>query len=494
MPKGARDSLSRERCLFLAPRFLTAILLVGLIASSFAAVDAQLATPAPVPGGGGSRPSILLVTIDTLRADHVGSYGYPRGRTDNLDALAARGVRFETVRTPSRFTGPAHISLMTGLLPGRHSVVRNGRRLHESVPTLVEPLRAAGYRTAAFVGGWTTTDRASGLPSRFDVRGDVFGPLPWLRRHVVTAPLALLVDWIAPWLGIDPDPPARPAGNVNADAFAWLEDGAESPFFAWVHYFDPHLPYDEPTGASQWYQMGPDSRAQVVRDAEALEQMRAWYDDDIAIADWALGELLERAEHAAGSAGLLAVVTSDHGESMGEHGLYWERDLYEATQRVPLVVAGRGVRLPEGSTIEAPAALVDIAPTVLELVGLAPPPGLDGRSWAGSLRGDGMQPAGPVIMRLDPEPGEQAAVSVADRRFKLIRREPGWMGHHWVGGSTELYDLDRDPNELANLAPHEAKRVEKLERWIVDSPRADVGADAVSEDDAERLRSLGYAE
>jgi arylsulfatase A-like enzyme/Tfp pilus assembly protein PilF len=291
---------------------------------------------------GANRVSVLLVTIDTVRADRLGCYGGQGALTPYLDALARSGTRFERALSPAPLTLPSHASIMTGLVPRRHGVRDNtGFLLQDSIPVLAERLRAAGYRTVAFVSA-AVLDRRLGLARGFDTYDDD------VRVGAREA------------FGYQERAASQTTRAVLAHA-----DELTPPFFLWVHYYDPHLPYVPPEPFKTRFAGRP-------------------YDGEIAFVDWELGGVLSAARRKTGS--LLTIVVGDHGEGLGDHGEESHGALlYQATQHVPMIFTGPGV--PGGATVRDNVGLVDIAPTVLDLLGLPPLPGADGRSLAPALRG-----------------------------------------------------------------------------------------------------------
>src|SRR5262245_6233424 len=317
---------------------------VALLAGAalVAACDGRHAT-----GGAGERVErIVLVSIDTLRADHVGCYGAEAVETPALDALAAEGVRFATAISPAPITLPSHTTLLTGRDPPQHGVRHNGLfRLPSDVPTLAERLRSAGFATAAFVSAFVLDSRF-GLDRGFERYDDQLG--------------------IARSSGA-PGSVAERRGDRTVDAaLAWLA-GAPDRFFLWVHLYDPHADYLPPSPWSERFAGRP-------------------YDGEIAFADAQLARLRAAvAERWPG--GTLWWVTSDHGERLGEHAEQTHSfSVYEATPHVPLLAAGPGVR--RGAVVGEVVALADVAPSTLALAGLPALAGSTGSDLAPVLRGE----------------------------------------------------------------------------------------------------------
>lgn len=420
----------------------SALLVVALAsAAALAAAARGAAQPPPtVPS-----PSVLLVTLDTTRADHLGCYGASFASTPNLDALAREGARFDLALAPAPLTLPSHCSIMTGLVPRRHGVRDNARfRLDPGIPVLAERLRAAGYRTAAYVSS-AVLDRVGGLDRGFDLYDDT----------VRTGDRRAF------------NYEERAASQTTRAALYGLAR-LGPPFFFWVHYFDPHLPYVAPEPFRTRFRDRP-------------------YDGEIAFMDSEFGRLLEAARTRAPS--LLVAVAGDHGEGLGDHGEAAHGVfLYQATQRVPLILAGFGV--PRGAVIRGgPVGLVDIAPTILDLLGLPPIESADGRSLAPLLRGGGGKAPERDIEMETFFPsfayGWAPLRGLVRGRLKYIEAP-----------QPELYDLASDPSELRNEIERRGGQARLLARAIASLASADEPrpsrSDPVSAEQRARLESLGY--
>ncbi|MEE8523778.1 MAG: sulfatase, partial [Thermoanaerobaculia bacterium] len=390
-----------------------------------------------------ARPvDVLLITVDTLRPDALG-WVAGRNPTPALDELARQGFRFPGAVSPAPVTQPAHTSLFTGLVPRRHGVRDNGRVLGPRPPTLAEKLRRHGYRTAAFVSGYPLAAEF-GLDRGFDHYDDDLssGATGRLERPAA-ATAAAVRDWLA-----------------AADA--------KGPWFVWVHFWDPHDPYTPPP-------------------AFARDGPRGDYHGEVAYVDHTVGELLrDVADRGSGKRGLLTVFTADHGESLGEHGEHTHGFfIYDSTVAVPLVFHLPGRIAPRESP--APARLIDVAPTILDLLGLPPfaAEEIDGVSLTPLLAGKAFDVPPALIETRRPwlSYGWAPLAALRQGTWKLI-----------AAPRPELYDLARDPGEATNLVREERAKARQLRTLLLQAEKSPA-ADSHALDDPEtmaRLRSLGY--
>jgi choline-sulfatase len=410
----------------------------------FCVVMAACNTEKPSPKT--SARNLVLITIDTLRADHVGAYGWSRARTSTLDAIAKNGALFEHAYAAAPITLTSHATLLSGRYPPGHGARDNGLRMSQDVPTLATELRAKGFATAAFVAAFPL-DHQFGLNRGFDVYGD---------RLPRGADGRLANE--------------RPATDVVNEAIAWLSTtNAEQrttnvarPFFLWIHLFEPHAPYGDPSNRSR----------------PALER----YDDEIAIADREAGRLVAALGPAAATT--LVVAAGDHGEAFGEHEEYAHSIfVYDTTLRVPLVMSGPGI--PAGTRVTEGVTLADVAPTVMRALGV-PMTKVDGIDLS------------PAFSRAPLPQRELYAESFAP----LV--EFGWAPLRAVraGGwkliaspKPELFDSRTDPDERSNAIasqPDVARRLTlRADRYSTDSLSTNAGGPGGEA--AERLRALGYS-
>ncbi len=388
--------------------------------------------------------NILLVTIDTLRADALGSYG-GRAVTPNLDRLAARGVKFTFAHAHAVVTLPSHASILTGRYPYEHGIRDNtGYRLPATEPSAAARLKQMGFTTGAFIGGFPL-DQRFGLNQGFDVYDDRVGEIG---------------------KGDDLMMPDRPADAVIRSALDWIGQ-QRGKWFAWVHLFDPHAPYKPP---ATWKNPLPDHP----------------YLAEVSWTDFALGTLFD--EVAKQPLPTLVVATSDHGEGLGEHGeLTHSLFAYETTLRVPLILSELGPtgrRTPRGMTINNSVRHVDVLPTLLHASGASGEGGMSGASLLALIGGSRIsdRPAYFEAMTANLTRGWAPLRGVIANREKYIDLP-----------IPELYDLSSDPKEQRNVQSVQSDRslvlVSALRTFDVSAPRRPMGETRAALD---RLRALGY--
>jgi arylsulfatase A-like enzyme/Tfp pilus assembly protein PilF len=426
-----------------------AVSAVALIAAGGAYWLAQRRARVQLTPGSCRGCNVLLITIDTLRMDRVGAYGSVRGLTPTLDRLAGEGLTFRRVYASAPLTLPSHTSILTAVSPPVHGVRANGlSRLGSRLPTLATILKSAGYRTGAFVGAFVL-DARFGLTRGFDVYDDRYG-----EKHE----------------GDLTEGAERRAEEVIKPALAWiraasLQPPASSPYFAWIHLYDPHEPYAAPQPWASQHEP---------------------YDAEIAYTDAMIGRLLDDLQAAGQLDRTLVVVAADHGESLGEHG---ERThgtfVYDVTMRVPWIVwsangATRG-------SYDGLARLIDLAPTTLDVLGVAAPPEFEGRSLV-RAHGDTASPTAyleAMDANLTRNWAPLSAIVTGDH--KLIDLP-----------IPELYDLSGDPAEATNAFAKDGARARTLEsllrdmRATLDAKAAGAEKTTLGADARQRLQALGY--
>jgi arylsulfatase A-like enzyme/lipoprotein NlpI len=373
---------------------------------------------AQVPSRKATPPDVFLITIDTLRADHVHCYGYDKIATPAIDGLAKDGIRFSQAFTPSPITNTSHTTILTGLLPSTHGVTDFAIPLAATHPTWAELLSAQGYHTAAFIGAVILDSKslAPGLDRGFDF----YDNFP---EHSKTK---------ARWGRVE-----RRGMDVVQRAEAWLTAHPRGPRFVWVHLYDPHDPYEPPPPYSTTYE-------------DRL------YDGEVAYADSALGNFLAYLKAHNWYQNALIIVVGDHGEGLGEHheethGIF----LYDATTHVPLLfkLPGR----PAAKVIDAQVRTTDILPTVLDIVGAQQKPQLDGESVKAYFTGEAADRTAFGETDYPMRFGWAPLRSVRTPAFKFIEAP-----------RPELYDLHADPRELRNTFREENPEVRKSRALLAD--------------------------
>jgi arylsulfatase A-like enzyme len=439
-----------------------------------------------------SRLNIVLITIDTLRADHCSVYGYGLRTTPRLEKLAREGARVETAYVTMPSTGPTHSSLFTSRYPLAHQVLKNGHVLDDEYLMLAEVLGRAGYRTAAFVSSFVLDDRF-GYGQGFDSYDDDFRGADSSYKNMKR------------WEGIEvPGGFDRRAHETTDRAISWLrKNGRRHGFFLWVHYMDPHEPYDPPEPWRTKY-VKPEMPPQDPRRAVAL------YDAEVAFTDRELGRFLDALDDTSPPEATLVVVTADHGEGLLEHGFMGHGAiLYEETLRIPLLVRWSD-RIPAGSVIQGPVEIVDVMPTILGLAGISPGKlVLQGRDLTGALTaGAALDPEHRVFFQRRLYKGKRVPIFAVEgvkfgRPFRVKGGKYGIRQGNWkyieapMERTRELYNLSSDPGERTNLLPRRRRIARELagqlEAWRSEQTGLALGpGQEAAEEELERLRSLGY--
>ena len=428
---------------------------------------------------GGTRPNVVLIVVDTLRADHTSLHGYSRDTTPRLRQIAMSGARFELAYAPMSVTAPTHASLFTGLYPITHRVIKNGLALSSDHRTLAEILTGLGYDSAAFVSSYVL-DEKFGLGQGFEHYADDF--------EASTAKIGMLKQWENERVGGAFDR----RGNATTDlALRWLGDvrRPDRPFFLFVHYFDPHAPYAPPAAFAGWF-ADPRSREDPVNASIAR------YDAEIAFVDHEIGRLVDGIDRS-GVTDTIVILTADHGEGLMDHRYMTHGvHLFEEEVRVPLVIRWPG-EIAAGLVYRDPVVLIDLFPTILEWVGAEVPDGLPGLSLAPILRGQspGLSDR-PVFLhrRTYPDAVVDGELHVRGEKFSI--RVGRWK--YIVGdevGTRELYDLASDPGETIDRyyrAPEVARELsQRLDAWR-ERHTEDREATSPGEGDREGLEALGY--
>lgn len=443
----------RDRACVAASSLVVLVVVVLVVALTGCRSDDRSATGSKsgerigVSSGALSGFNLVLVSIDTIRADRIGCYGHKQAETPTIDGLAARGVRCDRAITPAPLTLPAHCSLLTGLNPQHHGARVNAVfSLEDRIRTLAEILGEQGYRTAAVVSAFVL-DRQFGLSQGFEHYAD-----------------DLTKDGRRQAFGYR----ERSAENSNRHAVEWLDKHASERFFLFVHYFDPHFPYSPPKPYDDRHKDRP-------------------YDGEIAYADAQLGQLLSAVDRKGVRDKTLVVVVSDHGESLGEHeelthGLL----LYDATVRVPMIF-NAPPPFPQGITLTRQVGLIDVVPTVLDLLGLPAVKDLDG------------------VSLLRPFSGKNRAIYIETLWTKITHNWSPLVGirrndaKFILAPKPELYDLEADPNELKDLFGQQPQLAADMHQQLRDLSGGDpkmlslvAGNLPIDEESRKKLIGLGY--
>lgn len=383
--------------------------------------------------------NILLITLDTTRADRIGCYGYGKAKTPNLDRLTQKGVKFENAYCQVPLTLPSHCSILTGTYSIYHGVRNNGNyKLSDKVETLAEVLRAKGWRTSAFVASFSLDSRF-GLDQGFELYDDD------MEERMKT----FLSE--------------RRAEAVYEAFKRWHRGKGEGKWFSWVHFYDPHLPYDPP---ESW-----------------RTELEDRYDGEIAYMDYWLGKLIEEVREEK----TLIVVVEDHGESLGEHG---ERDhgifLYEVSMRVPFIMVAPKI-FPQKKIVKANVRTIDTMPTIFDFLKIEKSEKIQGESLLSYINGRKMKDLPFYMETVYPKESfnwsELKGVVNGEWKYIFAPKE-------------ELYNIRKDPHENENLFEGEKEKAERLKTLMESMEKEFIsgisGKRVLSREDEERLRSLGY--
>ena len=463
-------------------RLLAAGALIGLV--SGCERPAPSPTPPPAPAAV-ARLNVLLITIDTLRADHLGLYGYARATSPRLDAFAKRAVAFDQAYTYWPKTRGSFVAMMSGRRDSQTGYGKSHPVLLDFNPTLAEVLKNAGYRTTAVV------DNANVAAQHGYARG--------FERYRET------------WQEKDLPTEMDRARAITGEGAAFLEQAGERPFFLWLHYVNPHAPYTPPAPYDTAFLdqaarggarlpvvpgfVGGIPKQWAVPGQDRLGYYVAQYDGEIAAADQEVGKVLDALDRSGAAARTLVVITSDHGESLGEHGYFFDhgQDVFDPSLRIPLLVALPGVA--GGARSDALASTLDLVPTVLDAVKVSYPPDLAGTSLLPALRGQALPGRDRLVARND-----RNLTASFDRRLKVVATptdtDLGFALFDRAVDPGETRDLSRARPEEMRVARREAELfLERAEReWtrtrglLGDRP----GAGTMTPEACAQLKALGY--
>ncbi len=442
--------------------------------------------------------NVLLVTVDTLRARQLGCYGYARDTSPAIDRLAREGVRLTDVRTVSTQTDPSHATMFTGLFPTHHGLLRNGWQFPERNVTLAETLRAARYQTFAaisvqhlssyfgFVQG-TETFRNTSPYDRFYL---------YSRWNHSSFSIPILSRSVAIERILDRRlvPSFRRGEHASNDFLSWLAryDG-QAPFYAWVHLFDPHSPYDPPAGWAERFEQLPPALDQGFVWDEGARKRFDQYDGEVAYTDSQVGRMVNAIDARGLGKKTLIVILSDHGESLGERGSMGHNGKsYAEALQVPWIMRLPGY-IPAGEVLDVPASTVDVMPTILALLGVSGPGPFDGLVLpipVPELRDTVLTPR-PILARTETW-SDELHLAAVDGDFKSLESRRVSSGD--IFAAPELYDLAKDPRELHDLARSEPDRLARVRETLAPMLIAVEGQGPVDEQTKGVLRALGYVQ
>lgn len=475
---------------------LSALLVASCGSPRIPSANERRPKPGPVPS---PRPDIVLISIDSLRADHVQCYGYPKATSPTIDRIAAEGLRFANAISASSWTLPSYTSLFSGLYCATHGVIDQNLRLSDRVVTLPEVLKNAGYRTAGFYGA-PYLYPAFGFGRGFDLyascrtRRDRSDLNDGEKRRPEVEGL-------------------RPASEVSGPRTVemvteWLDDVDDRPFFLFIQLFDVHYDYNPPHEYARAFGAGPagmlDSshamrNSAINRDMpkRELEHLIALYDGEIRFTDENISKILGELDRRGRLDSSVVVITADHGEEFFEHGNKGHgASLYDEVLRVPLVFRWRG-QIPSGRVVGDQVRLIDVMPTLASLAGAPLPADVQGRDLNPLLRGESMEPE-PALCEVAISRGGPRLSGVRTNRFKFV----SFPTRHWWQVGYQFFDLEADPGETRVLSRwsggySEMKRTLARLRGDAEALRVRLGETAVrgvplDEEQKERLRGLGY--
>jgi len=406
-------------------------------------------------------PNIILLSVDTLRADRLSCFGYDKNTSPNIDRLVTKGTLFVNATSNVPLTNPSFSSLFTSRYPHEIGAIRNGIPMVKDIPTMATVFKEHGYRTAAILSNWPLKAHLSNLDQGFDLYDDDFEKKRWLFFN-----------------------DERDAEGVTENALAWLQEKPSEPFFVWIHYSDPHAPYLKHSGFEF--------------DSGSLNSSN--YDSEVAYTDYHIGKLIKKLESSGVLSRSLLVFVSDHGESLGEHNYTGHgRNLYQPSLHVPLAVIGKGI----AKGVEDPALvdILDLTPTMLAYAGIEAPAGMRGRNLLPYLKGEREFPEQTVYFETYPGAAPQlpGAETMLDKPI-------------WVGSRTgsekiifsvrfqrwESYDLASDPGEVESKVelrdPEFIKKSDGLMSWYGEwEDKTVVGEiEVMTEEDKAKFKALGY--
>lgn len=427
-------------------------------------------------------PNVLLISIDTLRADHLSCYGYIRNTSPNIEKIARQGTLFTQAISPASWTTPAHMSIFTSLYPIRHNVLNTKTKLDDDIITLAQVLQKNGYATYACVSAPSMLPADLGFSRGFDVYDD----------YTVGFDLDVNLFKLNDLYGGQNDHPICPLTHTMATTF--LKKNLDSKFFLFVHYWDVHGDYDAPEPYKKMfdkdYEGDFDGSQKCIKKIKPgitkrdLEHMVARYDGEIRYVDDYIGKLMDKLKELGLLDNTLIVLTADHGEEFLEHGGNWHgKTLYEEVIHVPLIMRYPS-SIPQNKIITTPVSTVSIMPTILDILNIPLRYQVQGESLLALIRGKTKGPIKPIYSEVTLN--GLRAIRIDD--FKLI--------YDFQNGSKQLFNLKMDKEERENLIEEEINVARDLENrlltWIEASGSSTKEAAKLDEETKQRLKSLGY--
>jgi len=459
-------------------------------------------------GEGYDSPNIVFMTLDTQRADRLGCYDYDQETSPHIDEIAEESAVFLNTIVSVPATGPSHSSMMTSLYPSTHTVRSNGHRLPSKLVTLAEIFRELKYNTSAFVSSYVVSSSLSNLSQGFNLYDDFFSKGEMNNQILERVPLIQIVERCSQFstllsrcygflFGVEDSEPAVTADITTEKAINWLNENYRDKFFLFIHYWDPHYPYDPP---GDYLELFRHSLGNVPNEkgifrcnykgeftdftGSEISEFNMKYDGEVRWLDENVGKIIETLKKLDIYDTTVLVITGDHGENLGEHFSIEHEHLYDSSVRVPLIIRYRPL-IGEGKVITQVVENVDILPTILDLVGVSVDIEFQGTSLTPLVRGTGHIDRAAYLDDL-------RKLGLRTDKYKLIYDEKS--------EEVELYNLETDPGEVHNIASTNneivGRLLDELRRKKVTVDNQCVGAQRqnLSSRQLKKLRSLGYVQ
>jgi arylsulfatase A-like enzyme len=416
--------------------------------------------------------NIIIIAVDTLRADHLGCYGYPRKTSPNIDEFALDGVKFNNCYTPSPLTTPAFASMLTSLPPHKHGAKRNGLSIFDRINTLPQFLKEKGYYSGAFVSNWTLKKKLTHLDRGFHTYTEILTKKRWFK----------LMN------------PEGKAPEVNEEVYRWLHLNEGQKFFLFVHYTEPHEPYVY----HKKFEKGYDRIDPAYYPQGSHHKKIRKYDTEVGFVDFYIGELIQKIKKQGLYENSLIIFLSDHGESFGEHGYFGHgRRLYNSCLHVPLIVKFPGNES-KGTEVDRTVSLLDIAPTIFSLTGYPVPDEWEGNNLF-ERKNNRVMFFESYKGAVHSEKSEMFRLKVRPVRYGLVKNDYKLI----FDDGFEAYDLKNDRFELSNIysnpdgifaemTPLLKEFMNTVEKFIEYSKKYHKQRSKLTKEELEKLKSLGY--